>query len=245
MRDFADEGLNAVRAAEKRQRDFDDLQNEAAGNETGRITRFLSAEDKRSVEGKRRKRERQEAADRRLMDLMKDPEYAALYHDLGDKLRDAETGADETIAAMQAHLRAIEIDIAEMEARAAKGPDGAPVFRTADGRVVNADGEELPPEIAAGIVWPDNALSAEDYLAARAERDAAEAKLNEWQNYRNDALGDIRHRYDDEDNPMTKDELRDALDAVEAARPVAATLETNFDTQSKLSTSPQAFPVFN
>jgi len=219
MRDFTGEDLEAMRAAEKRQRDFDDLQNEAAGNETGRITRFLNADDERSVEGKRRKREKQEAADRRFMDLMKDPEYAALYHDLGDKLRDAETGADQTIAAIQAQLRTIERDIEDMEARAAKGPDGAPVFRTADGRVVNADGEELPPEIAAGIVWPDNAPSAEDYFAARAEQDAVEAKLSDWQNYRNDVLGDIRHRYDDEDNPMEKDDLREALEAIEDARP--------------------------
>ncbi|SMX28184.1 hypothetical protein TRP8649_02299 [Pelagimonas phthalicica] len=245
MRDFADEDLDAERAADKRQRDVDDLQNEVAGNETGRISRFLSAEDDRSVEGKRRKREKQEAADRRLMDLMKDPEYAALHHDLGDKLRDAETGADETIAAMQAHLRAIEAEIADIEARAAKGPDGAPVFRTAHGRVVHADGEELPPEIAAGIIWPDNAPSAEDYFAARAERDSAVAKLNEWQSYRNDVLGGIRHRYDDKENPMTKDDLKDALDQIETARPLEATLNTDMAQETKPLAAPQAFPSFS
>lgn len=230
MREFGQDDLE-LHVAEKRQRDFDDLQNELAGNETGRIARFLSVEDERSVEGKRRKREKQDAADRRLMELMKDPEYAALYLELGDKLREAETGADQAISIMQAQLREVQREIEGMEARAAKGPDGEPVFRTADGRVVDANGEELPPETAAGIIWPDNAPSAEEYFAAQAKRDAIRSKLEDWFVYRNDVLGGLRDRYDDDDNPMSKEDLKDALDGIENHAPDVNRIEITGNTE--------------
>ena len=205
---------------DRKRRDFDDLQNEISGRVTGRRARFMPGSDSNDPEGEKRKAEEQRFRD--LLDLyLQDPEYRALYIELGDKLRDAEIGADAAIAALQAQLDALDEMIADLEDRAARGPNGELVFRTADGRVVNADGEELPPEIAEGIIWPDNAPSAEQYFAAMQKRDAVSDQLTEWHDYRRDVLGDIRNRYDDRENPMEKNDMEDALDAIEAARPAS------------------------
>ena len=133
-----------------------------------------------------------------------------------------------------------------MEARAAKTLDGSPVFRTADGRVVNADGEDLLPEIAAGIQWPANAPTAEEYFDAKQRHDELTTSLEEWHGYRNDTLGGIRDRYEERDNPMSKGELRDAQDAIERSAPSLASLEivpASTDTQPIVSVTAQNIPT--
>lgn len=226
----------------KSKQDFDDLQNEIAGRSTGRMTRFLTGEDRNDPTG-----EKKRAADRMVRDLLdvylRDPEYRALYEDLGTKLRGAETEAEQIIAALEAQIAAMDETIRDMEDRAARGPDGQPVFRTADGRVVSADGEELPPEIAAGIIWPDNAPSAEAYFDAKAKRDALQDDLRNWHDYRNDTLGGIRDRYEDRENPMKKNELEGALEDIERMRPVAHGANVSHaEAESTPSEIPVAFP---
>lgn len=208
--------------ADKRQRDFDDLQHELAGVDVGRMRRFLNVDDDRSPEGKRRKQER---ARRTLDDLMRDPEYARLYVTLGDRLRDAETGADAALVAIQTQLQVVLDEIALMEDAAARDPDGRPVFRFADGRVVYGDGSDVSREIAEGIIWPPNAPSAEDYFAAKALQVDLQDKLTEWGVYRNDVLGGLRDRYDSDDPLMSKDDLKGALDDIEQLAPKSIQFE--------------------
>lgn len=229
----------------KTRTDFDDLQNENAGWDTGRMARFLSADDPRSDDAKRKKREQQAVEDHRFLELMKDPEYRALYAELGESLREAEQQTDQAIQAALSELAALEQDIADMEAVAAKDPDGNPVFRTRDGRVVNANGEELPIEIVAGIVWPDDAPSGEDYFALKAQRNALAERLTALRGYQTDVLGGIRDRYDDTENPMDKDGLRQALDDIERLRPQAASIKTEVSVEAQISSKPVAFPTFN
>lgn len=221
----------------------DDYNNAIAGRETGRMVRF-GAKSKAQTEADQRKAERvfRDALDR----LLADPEYRALYEQLGERLDDAERAADQMLAEIQAALDAIDEQIADMEARAARGPDGQVVFRTADGRVVNASGEELPPEIADGIIWPPNAPSAEDYFRTRERRSDLASQLEDWQSFRNDTLGDLRDRYDDRDNPMSKDDLRDALDAIEQSTPTISGLSIEpaaAEEQPGVQATAQAIPT--
>ncbi|MGH1417093.1 MAG: hypothetical protein ACRBB0_26655 [Pelagimonas sp.] len=218
MRDVTVDEFIAAKAADKRQLDFDDLQREITGQDGARMKRFLSSDDPRSMTAE--KKRQKERAFRDLLDrLLEDPEYRALYEDLGNKLRDTETQTDTAIALVEAKLQDADQLIDDMERRAAKDPDGRPVFRYADGRVVDANDEELPPEIAAGIQWPDNAPTAEDYFIAKSRRNDLAAHLEELQSYRNDVLGNIRHRYDDRDNPMSKEDIREALEEIETSSP--------------------------
>jgi len=206
----------------KRQRDFDDLQHELRGEENGRMRRFLGPEDARTPEGRRKKREQ----DRRTLErLMQDPEYARLYGMLGDRLGDAEAQADAALVSIQQMLDQLRDDISAMEAAAARTPDGRNVLQFEDGRVVYSDGSEVPPAIAEDIIWPESAPSAEDYFAARRDEQAFLKALQGWTEYRYETLGRLRDRFDDEANPMSKDELEAALREIEAARPSLTAIE--------------------
>lgn len=204
--------------------EFQDQQHEVAGLETGRQSRFGVglARKLELKEEKAREQAFQDALDR----LLQDAEYRALYEELGNRLSEAEMKADQMITMLEKALIDLDESIADMETNAAKGPDGAPVFRTSDGRVVDTNGKALPPEIAEGIIWPPNAPTAEDYFAAKTHRGELTNSLEEWQGYRNDTLGGIRDRHEDRDNPQTIEGLERDLDAIETARPEILSLET-------------------
>lgn len=131
-----------------------------------------------------------------------------------------------------------------MERNAARDPDGKLVFKYADGRVVYADGTAVEPEIAEGIIWPDDAPRAEDYFAKRDHHTAVDAKLHEWSNYRNDVLGGIRDRYDDRKNPFEDhDGVKDALEQIDASRAKLASLEIEHEAVVETpNTIPSTFP---
>ena len=77
----------------------------------------------------------------------------------------------------------------------------------------------MQQSLAEGIVWPDNAPSAEEYFAALDRQQQLEALLAEWSVYRNDVLGGIRDRYETDDPAMTKEELERALEDIERLAP--------------------------
>lgn len=224
-------------------RDFEDQQNELAGRETGRMARFGvgAAREHEIKEKKRSERAYRDALDRLLLD----PEYRRLYEELGSALGSAETESDSQITTIREQLSRVEEDIAAMERDAARGPDGRPVFRSADGRVVYADGSDVPAEIAEGIIWPEGAPSAEDFFASKDRQTALQHALEDWMIYRNDVLGGVRDRYDDRDNPMSKDAMRDALDEIESHRPPEVSMETTARQEASQSSTPQVFPDFN
>lgn len=204
----------------KRQRDFDDLQHEIRGDDNGRMQRFLHPEDDRTPEGKRKKREEVRRAFERLM---RDPDYARLYGVLGDRLGNAEAHADATLDEIQRRLDQVERESLQLEDRAARAPNGRLVFQFADGRVVYADGSDVAPEIAEGIIWPEDAPLAETYFAVKAQEHALKERAEDWTAYRYGVLGRIRDRYDDQADPMSKEDLKEALAEIERLRPELAT----------------------
>ena len=227
----------------KRKRDFDDLQHEISGVDNGRMKRFLNATDERTPEGRRKKREL-ERIRQRLADLLLDPVYGRLHRELGGKLSRAEADADSALDTLQRQLAEVDQALTDMTDRAARDPKGKLVFRYADGRVVYEDGSTVPNEIAAGIVWPPDAPSAETYFALQAQRAQIAEQLMEWDSYRNDVLGRIRDTYDDEENPMqSPDDLQDALDQIESARPPAPSVVVDHAAAPETSTTTvSAFP---
>ena len=107
MRDASDIGT-------KRKRDFYDLQHEISGVENGPMKRFLNATDERTPEGRRKKRE-QERTMQRLADLLPDPVYAHLHHQLGNRLSRAQVKADNALETFQRQLVEIDQAIADIE----------------------------------------------------------------------------------------------------------------------------------
>lgn len=227
----------------RRQRDFDDLQNELAGRETGRMVRFgvSSARAQQIEERKRRERVFRDELERLLAT---DPEYQAIYEDLGGKLRDAETGADETISALLKRIASLEDEIVRMQDNAVIVPGIGRVYRFADGRVVDENRVEVDPALVADIVWPPGATTGEAYFAAQDELEALRSHLTEWESYRVDTLGDIRDRYDNRKEPMSKDDMRDALEQIDQSRPDALSFEaSNAPSEAAADFTPQAFPT--
>lgn len=206
----------------RKRRDFEDQQNELAGRETGRMVRF-GVGAARAQEIKERERKDRAYRDTLARLLATDPEYQKLYETLGDRLGEAEVTADQTIEAIQTAVTAQRYANQDMRNRAPK-IDGKAVFRYADGRVMDEDGNEIDPIIAAGIIWPDSAPTAEDYFAGVDRESGLRASLDDWQVYRNGTLGDVRNRHEDRDNPMSKEDMRDALKKIERAAPAMVTL---------------------
>ncbi|MEL6922383.1 MAG: hypothetical protein AAFO77_15455 [Pseudomonadota bacterium] len=235
---------DAVKSRTERDRQaFDDLQNEIAGHDTGRIKRFgiAAARDFEAKQEVKRNKAYRDALHRLLMT---DPEYRELYEDLGSALGDAETTADTEIARLESQLSQIEADLDDMRSEAPK-IDGKAIFRTANGRIMDEDGKELDGLIAEDIIWPSNAVSAENYVALRTQEADLRASLDAWHGYRNDMLGDLRNRFEDRDTPMSKDDMRDALRDIERAQPsvVAGAKNDDLPERPANALNQSAFPT--
>ena len=191
--------------AERRQRDFDDLQNELADRDVGRISRFFNESEREAIKAARGKSDTAELLTN-LQLLLQDPEYAALYERVGEKLREAEIAVERAIERAEVRLAQEQAALDDMEQQAGKLPDGTPVFKDAQGRVWTADGREVGKTEADSVVWPDDAPSYEDYTAQREKAEAAQERRNELDGYQG-RLGGYRDRYEDHDNPPSKSEL--------------------------------------
>lgn len=192
---MTDDKLKASAADIKQQEDFDDLQNETAGRDTGRIKRFFN-ENRGETKAERDRKHNNTAEFLSALDvLLQDPEYAKLYNDTKDLLRRAETAAESALNKAEATLE-------DIESRAAKLPNGTKVFMDKNGHARTEDGAIINVAIAEGIVWPDDAPMWEDREAVREHIDVIRA-------YQVDVLGHARERLDDEENPAQKDELED------------------------------------
>lgn len=199
-----------VRQAEIRQRDFDDLQREVAGVEVGRITRFLPEGARGQDAVEKRKAERAEMLTR-LQQMMRDPEYAALYNDTTNRLREAQNALDGMREQAQRLLDEQNEAIARIDARAARDADGRAVFKDRNGGVRYADGELVSEEAAAAIVWRGDEPGFEEREAhaqhyARIEGvlfdiDAGQAEI-----------GEMQERLEDEKNPVSTPEMKDFQD---------------------------------
>ena len=225
---------------ERKRLELKDHGHELAGLETGRMARFGVgiAREQELKEEKRKERAYRDALDRLLAT---DPEYRRMYEELGNALSTAEVNADQIIESIQAALSAQQEANQDMRNGAPK-IDGKAVFRHADGRVVDEDGNEIDVAFAAGIIWPENAPSAEDYFAGVAREGELGASLENWQTYRNDSLGDIRDRYDDRDNPMSKSDMQSALEDIEADAPDSP-LALSSESSIEVAAKPSAVPI--
>lgn len=193
-------------ADKQRQTDFDDLQNEIAGRETGRIRRFLPG-DHRAEQLARNSRDQALTA-LQLM-LMNDPEYAALYHEVDDLLALAETATQRALDQSERDLLQAEDNLSDTLENANKLPDGTAVFKDAKGNVWTEDGRLLEPGEAESIVWKDGAPTCEDYRKQKQSTEEIREQIEALRRYQIDVIGDARDRMNDQDNPVSKEELKD------------------------------------
>lgn len=213
-----DHGNNDL--ADRRKTDFDDLQNETAGRETGRISRFLP-DGEGSPQSERKKREADHALQTALDILMQDPVYRERYDGVLNDLRDAEQATDAALEQNAQMRRETARTIDDMEESAARLPDGALAFRDEDGLVRHTDGSEVDDTLAQTILWTSNEPSFEEYREQQDRLSALTTQQHEVETYRDDVLGSARHRLTDPDDPPELNELDSIQDAFMSGMPSA------------------------
>lgn len=195
-------------AAAIRQRDYDDLQDEQSGRDTGRMKRFGVAQAE-AADIKRQKdadlRHQLTALEQLLQD---DPDYAALYKETMDVLTSAESLADQAIDKAKAGLAGAENDLRDIQNHANRLADGTRIYKDADGTVWSEDGRILPADSLDGVVWKKDAPSREDYVKSRKAIDTAKQRILDVEAYIYTVLGPARDRFTDPDNPPSGDDIR-------------------------------------
>ena len=198
--------IGGNRPPSKSRQDYDDLQNEMAGRDVGRIARFIHED--RSPHGREKRAEKERASVSRLMALLQsDPEYARLYNDTMDKLGRAETATQAALESAEQRLAGAERDLADMRDRASTLPDGTKVFRGKDGNVYTEDGRQLTDDERSQVDWKEGAPRYDEFAAKKKEAVQARTNITDLQRYQTDVLGRIRDRMEDEQQPPSKDEF--------------------------------------
>ena len=204
--------------AARQRREFDDLQNEIAGRETGRRARFLK-DGPGSETAKRKERDAQHRELTRLAQLLNDPIYRAKYDSVLKLLSDAEQATEAAIDQLNSQIDAAKTELDDMMDNAARLPEGTRVFRDADGVVRREDGSAGENHLADTIIWTGNEPSFEDIQDAKHRLDDLQAALDAANGYQNDVLGPARDRITDPDNPPSLDDLDDIENDIRSKMP--------------------------
>lgn len=214
-----DDETDGNKPLSKAEQDRDDLANEMAGREVGRPKRFLPEDANPASQRKRRETEREFQS--RLMALLQsDPEYAVLYNDTMDRLREAEAATEIALAEAEQALHQANQDHEDILDRASTLPDGTKVFRDAEGNVRTADGRLVEGNEFDSIGWQDSAPSYEEFVAKKRALADAQATYDAILLYQTDVLGTARHRLTDEANPVSMEELKAIQRQFEEATPL-------------------------
>jgi hypothetical protein len=200
-------------------RDLRDLGHELSG-ETSRINRFLPEGGSGfSVESEEKKSEKRYQSLLEML-LMEDPQYAALYNRVADKLDRAQRAVDKALADIKQRLETSGIALQRMRDSAPELADGTKVFRSRkDGHVYTEDGQRLDDEQARGIEFPPDAADLEDYRAQKDAQDTDLRQREEIERYQRDVLDPMKERMRDPNNVFTKDELEEMDRNVDASLP--------------------------
>lgn len=214
--------------------DREDLNNEIAGRDVGRRSRFLNA-DAHSPEAQRKKRDAR-AFQNRLLELLNDPVYRAKYEGVLQVLSDAEQATQTIIDTLSDKLQSAQTDLSDMMGQAARLPDGTRVFRDANGNVRREDGTVVEDHLVDTILWTGDEPSFEEVRDARDRIDGLKGQLDAANDYQNDVLGPARDRITDADNPPSLKDLDGLMEDIQTRMPdaVAAQMpqETPLVTQS-------------
>lgn len=197
--------------------DFRDQQDELAGRENGRMKRFLSPEARPEVQEEKRR----EAAYRSMLDylLANDPEYAALFGELCDKVDSYERAAAKALQALTEEIAALDEQLERMEEKA-DTLDGKRVFFSRDGRrAYTEDGKEISAGDMARINRNKEAPSWEDYQEAKKQRDKAKSDYDEITSWQYNVLDPVKDKIRDKENPIPKDEIGGITDDLDKSIP--------------------------
>lgn len=216
LRSYLDD-FNALVVDQKvldRAQALDDLNNEMAGREVGRISKFLPRSGESGLVGG--KRGQSAGIGLSALDIMlaTSPDYLALHADLANDLRNAQDQNHALDERLDAAIDAAQRNADGIMDQAVLLPTGERAFLDEDDVAWTTDDRRVDPAIAAGIDWADRPTRSA-YTESRDALSALEDAQDENRRL-GVRLGDIDNTIHDEDNPATMDEMPKLHEEVEA-----------------------------
>lgn len=197
--------------------DRDDYHFAISGVDVGRQRRHVQDGDIDPATGEKKKDKVAEAMMRTLEDWLRDENYRKAHETLTDTLRSGLNEADSLLSQIRNQISEAKDALNDMLDKAPRLPDGRRVFRFADGSVKDEEGNIIDDDFAAHIHWPDNAPTGEGYFGLRIRIEDLRTREREVLGIETD-LSDIHNRANDNDNPLTPDELEIETDRADGLR---------------------------
>lgn len=199
-----------------------DLNNEMAGRDVGRISRFLGENHAETISERRRGKD--SSGDILDLALLPAMTFDELYDYAGSRLHDAETATERALDRAEASLSTSRHALETALDRAATLPDGTRVFRDEDGQVWNEHRERIDPALAATIEWQGYEPDYETFLIRRDAVIHDQDRIDAIRGYQV-TLGEHRETLQDKGN-LTRDDIEDLIERIETDMPeeVAAEL---------------------
>lgn len=191
-----------IDALPKALRDSIDLNNEYAGRDTGRMKRFLTAQD---TSGPSSEKEKEERHFTRLMQLLSDPNYAKVYFATEALVERAESATAIALARNAERLQEAEGHRAQLREQAADAPDGRKIFASNDGNIYYEDGSKVTDPAVQKLA--KGSPSFEEYQRTQRNIERLEKDRRAIEEYGRDVVDPARSRLNDQNNPPSKEEL--------------------------------------
>lgn len=225
-------------AAEKRQaQDISDLNDERAGNLTGRIARFLSPELRAELIAKRNGTHSTAMSALEYM-LLNNAAYAEIYSNTMDALETAEQATARALSKATAYGETTKTTLADTLEQAAQLPNGTRVFSDEQNRVWTQDDILVEEDQADKIEWRGNEPSRETFHAQRKVAQKAQNSITEILTYQTDVLGRIRGEMNNSDKPPISEDMERFQAEIEKGQPELVQKEIGqFNTIGQMETT--------
>lgn len=211
--------ITEAQSERRRVQNIDDLHNEMAGVDVGRISRFLSPEVRALLQEKRNGKSSSSLSALDMM-LLNNPAYADIYNNAMDRLADYEAATERALSKELTKLEAAEKSLNEILDQAATLPDGTRVFRDANGDVWTEADQKIDANIADQIEWQGSEPSRELYKQHLDTKRNANDSVHEIRVFQTE-VGAVRERFTDPDNPPSPEDIQNAFKALEERTPNA------------------------
>jgi len=223
--------LQAAFSEAVRRQDFDDLQNEMAGRETGRMERFLSPDERERIKDGKSKGERHAEAMTRLQWMLAND---ALYREAHKRAMTSIDDAGQAIArAIEAGERAaakIQRDMEDYLASTPRLKDGRYVMVDEDGTYRDQNREPVSAEDAAEIEGqPKRAFRTYDEMLDRKE--SIDRDLTELRGWEVD-VGGMRNEATDEDSLASRERVEQMTEQADDLAERAKEIQRGFENSS-------------
>lgn len=189
--------INKAQNERLRQQDLDDLNNELRGVDVGRISRFLSPDARKIVNGERKDKKGLDPLELVLLSA----EYMQAFEAADHGIRDAQQTGDKVRAKLDEAIEQLRQEIDETLNKAVTLPDGRKAFMNKDGEVFTDNGERVDQAIVDGIDW-----AGRPSLEEREDQLRRMDKLQELSREEQKLslrLGELHNELHDDDKPST------------------------------------------